>query len=808
MTERLYLNNHWSFREHSGRDSSMVMYESHPEEAVRIPHTCKELPFHYFDEQLYQMEMEYQRTLYAEEGWKGKKIFLTFEGVAHAAKVYVNGTSVGEHHCGYTAFTVELTDALIYEEDNLLTVYVDSRETLNQPPFGHVIDYMTYGGIYRDVYVEIREPVHIKDLFVKPKVDTCSGRNWLETEITIEGDVSQGSFLRQSYRAFGGREYQLLGEEKVADAVSQMSYEMSEVKLWSPESPNLYEIKTELVYEDKVYDERVIRSGFREARFLSDGFYLNGKKYKIFGLNRHQSYPYVGYAMPDSMQMYDADVLKYELSLNAVRTSHYPQSHAFLDRCDEIGLLVFTEIPGWQHIGDDTWKDQAVKNTEDMVRQYRNHTSIILWGVRINESKDDDDFYRRTNEAARMFDPTRQTGGVRAHKKSSLLEDVYTYNEFVHSGNNIGCEPKNKVTSDPQKPYMVTEYNGHMYPTKAFDCGRHRTNHTIRHATVINAVRKETDIAGSFGWCFADYNTHKDFGSGDRICYHGVMDMFRNPKLAAGIYTSQQDRVPFLNTTTSFDIGEQPAGVLGEEWIITNADEVRMYKEGYFVKTYKKEDSPFTYMKHGPILIDDFIGEQLDQESDYSEKQKDLIRVFLNEIARYGVQNLPKHTYVTGLKLLLRYRMTTAELTKLYERYIGNWGGTAGIYRLEAVKDGEVVKTLEKSAMHEVRLDVKVSYHKLVESKTYDVTAIRILALDEHGNVLPFYQEPIQIEVEGPIEIIGPKCFSLQGGMGGTYVKTTGQSGTGRVRITTAQTEDHIEEFEVEIKEEKKHGKR
>lgn len=132
--------------------------------------------------------------------------------------------------------------------------------------------------------------------------------------------------------------------------------------------------------------------GFRQAVFQKDGFYLNGHKLRIRGLNRHQSYPYVGYAMPASIQRMDAEVLKKELGLNAVRTSHYPQSQEFINRCDELGLMVFTEIPGWQHIGDEAWKAQAVENVKDMVIQYRNHPSIILWGVRINESQDDDEF--------------------------------------------------------------------------------------------------------------------------------------------------------------------------------------------------------------------------------------------------------------------------------------------------------------------------------------------------------------------------------------------------------------------------------
>ena len=139
-----------------------------------------------------------------------------------------------------------------------------------------------------------------------------------------------------------------------------------------------------------------------------------------------------------------------------MRTSHYPQSRHFIDRCDELGLLVFTEIPGWQHIGGDAWKWQAVRNTEEMVRQYRNHPSVILWGVRINESADDDTLYAETNRTAHELDPSRPTSGVRCIKKSHLLEDVYAYNDFVHCGTNRGCDTKKSVTPDISKPYLIS----------------------------------------------------------------------------------------------------------------------------------------------------------------------------------------------------------------------------------------------------------------------------------------------------------------------------------------------------------------
>ena len=534
-------------------------------------------------------------------------------------------------------------------------------------------------------------------------------------------------------------------------------------------------------------DEKTVTIGFRQAVFQEDGFYLNGRKVKLRGLNRHQSYPYVGYAMPESMQKLDADILKEELGLNAVRTSHYPQSHYFYDRCDEIGLLVFTEIPGWQHIGDAAWKDQAVENVKDMVRQYRNHTSIILWGVRINESIDDDEFYRRTNAAAHELDPSRQTGGVRAHAKSSLLEDVYTYNDFIHDGKARGCQPKRKVTSDKKKPYLISEYNGHMYPTKSFDCEEHRSEHALRHVRVLDAVAKEQDICGSFGWCMFDYNTHKDFGGGDRICYHGVMDMFRNPKLAADVYACQQEKKPVLSVSSSMDIGEHPGCNRGDVYLYTNADSVRMYKNDRFIKEYQKEQSPYKNLTHGPVIIDDLIGDLLKEQEHMSLAQEKEVKHVLNAVGRFGFSGLPKSVYLSALKLLLVYHMKVQDVVELYNRYIGDWGGTSTSYRFEAVKNGAVVKTIRKEPMHGVHLKTQADHTILQEKSTYDVAAIRIAACDENGNVLPFYQEPLVISVDGPLEVIGSKIISLKGGMGGTYIKTTGESGHAKLKIMPVQ---------------------
>ena len=806
---RQYLNENWLFTENFSEELCKAENGVEGLVEVRLPHTCKELPFNYFDENEYQMVSGYRRVLYAPKEWENKTILFTCEGAAHETTMYVNGKIVAKHSCGYTGFTVDIAPYLVYGQDNILVLKVDSRESLNVPPFGFVIDYMTFGGVYREVYLEVKEQECIRDVFVKTTIYEGMEQ---EADITAEVKLSEGLrianitsekswTLRGSlYRAFSDvcprndkddwNEETVIFEENLSLQESvdlSIGNTVQKIHLWEAESPYLYYLKLELLSGEQVYDTVVTRFGFRKVEFKADGFYLNYKKFKIRGLNRHQSYPYVGYAMPESMQKMDADVLKYELGCNAVRTSHYPQSHHFIDRCDELGLLVFMEFPGWQHIGDGEWKMQACQNAKDMILQFRNHPSIMIWGIRINESQDDDAFYTETNRIAHELDDSRQTGGVRNFKKSHLLEDVYTYNDFVHDGVKPGCEPKKNVTSDMSKGHLITEYNGHMYPTKSFDWEEHRLEHALRHARVIDAVGKQVDIAGSFGWCMFDYNTHKDFGAGDRICYHGVTDMFRNSKLAASVYASQSEQGVVLEVSSSMDIGEHPATNLGNVYLFSNADSVKMYKNNHFIKEYTSADSAFSGIPHGPILVDDFVGDMLETVEGFKPKQAKMLKEALNYIAIHGYQSFPPHIIWKVIKGVVLYHMNPMDMVSLYTKYIGNWGETATEYRFEAIKDGKVAKTVYKKPMKSLNLETKVSHTTLVEKNSYDVAAIRMRAIDDIGNLAPYYQEALKVEVEGPLQLIGPDVISLKGGMGGLYVKSIGEAGTAKLRIGNAQ---------------------
>ena len=817
MSKRIYIDDDWGFTEQFSMALTEANYAGESLKQVRLPHSCKETPLHYFDESIYQMVSGYRKILKAPKNWKGKRIRLTFDGVAHACKVYLNGEEIGSHACGYTAFSVELTGKLNLGEENVLAVEVDSRESLNVPPFGFVIDYMTFGGIYRDVYLDVFNEAFLEDVFVSTVQMT--GRR-VRSRIKINAGMLQpdgdGFLIRQSMKrkakvqsenANAENEFVPICEKVVPtqneeknekravrfgdgegifcalDADVSANEALGEIELWELDNPVLYVLKTELLLGDKVLDEREDTFGFRAAKFFRDGFYLNGKKVLLRGLNRHQSYPYVGYAAPKSLQVNDADILKYELGVNAVRTSHYPQSQYFLDRCDELGLLVFTEFPGWQHIGDEAWKEQALRNLQDLILQYRNHPSIILWGVRINESVDDDEFYKKTNELAHQLDPSRQTGGVRCFKKSHLFEDVYTYNDFVHEGNNKSCEPKKNVTPDMSKAYLISEFNGHMFPTKAYDCEDKRVEHALRHANVLEAVAEQSDIAGCFGWCMFDYNTHKDFGSGDRICYHGVLDPFRNPKLAAAIYASQQEEWPVLVPSSSMDIGEHPGCNRGKIYLFTNADSVKMYKNGEFIHEYHKEDSPYQHMAHGPLVVDDFVGDVLETKEGMKPARAKEIKRLLNLVACQGLNNLPVEAKLSAAKLFALGQINMDQATELYNKYVGDWGGTSTAYRFDAIKNGEVVASVEKQPMRGMKLSAKADHTELREDQTYDMAAIRIKLQDEYGNLLCFSNDPVELSVQGEIELVGPSLVSFNGGRTGTYVRTKKKSGKGKLTI-------------------------
>jgi beta-galactosidase len=432
-----------------------------------------------------------------------------------------------------------------------------------------------------------------------------------------------------------------------------------------------------------------------------------------------------------------------------------------------------------------------------MVLQYRNHPSVILWGVRINESLDDDALYTETNRIAHELDDSRQTGGVRYIKNSNLLEDVYTYNDFSHQGTTPGIKKKKEVTK-AKAPYLITEFNGHMYPTKAFDDEAHRTEHALRHARVLDAVYGDSQVSGAFGWCMNDYNTHKDFGSGDSICYHGVNDMFRNPKYAAKVYACQSGSEPMLEVFSSMDKGDREKSLSGGVWAVTNCESIRMYRNDELINEFWPDKALFPNLPHPPVLIDDFTGDILVTKYGFKESSSKKLKRLISYILNNGPDNIPIRYMLMVSTVLVAEHKTIEELTRIVTEHIEGWGTAGRCYRFEAVKNGKAVKTVVKEAVRKVVIRAYADTYTLKEEETYDVASVRIEASDEYGNILPYCNDAITLVTEGPVELIGPDTLPLRGGYSGTYVKTTGREGKAMLKlIMEGKTVSELE-FEVQ----------
>jgi beta-galactosidase len=594
--QRVYeLNRNWRFGGKAPQGFAAPEFDDSQWAKVTLPHSNVVLPWHSFEEKDFQFVSAYRRRFQVLPQWKGRRVFADFAGVMTASTVTINGHSFPEYKGGYTPFSFELTPHLKLGAENVLAVQVDSTERPDIPPFGGNIDYLTFGGIYRDVQLRVVPQTFIENVFATP-VNPLESNRALRVRCYLNGPISGPAKLTAELR--DGSTVLKTATSNVSAAADHHDISLESlgaITLWDLKTPKLYTVVVRLETSDGAKDEYSVRTAFREAKFTPAGFRLNGSPVKLRGVNRHQTFPYVGGAMPARVQRRDAWIIKRELHCNIVRTSHYPQSVEFLDACDELGLLVLEEIPGWQHIGDKAWQDVAVRNVGEMIRRDWNHPSIVLWGVRINESQDNHEFYTRTNALAHQLDDLRQTGGIRYIYDSERLEDVFTMNDFGFP------------LRMPNHPlYLNTEFSGHMFSTKRFDNVTRVAEHVIRHARVHNQLSSDDRYAGGISWCAFDYNTHSNFGSGDHICYHGVSDIFRIPKPAAYFYKSQVDPEEEVVLEAGFfwSSGDKSeAGGVGTVPILSNCDHLKVYFAGTLKMELDPDRKTFAHLKYPPFMM-------------------------------------------------------------------------------------------------------------------------------------------------------------------------------------------------------------
>lgn len=322
---------------------------------------------------------------------------------------------------------------------------------------------------------------------------------------------------------------------------------LKNIQLWDIDRPQLYRLELILLQDEKPLDHHRSRIGFRDARFEGDGFYLNGRRLRLFGLNRHELYPYVGFASPPRLLRRDAEILRHKFNCNIVRCSHYPQSAAFLDAWDELGLLVWEEVPGWQYIGDESWRQCVARDVEGMVLRDRNRPSVVIWGVRINESHNDPALYARTRDIAKSIDPTRPTSGTMTPDslktwKTEWHQDVFAFDDYhAEPDGTVGILPPL-----PDVPYLLAEAVGQFnYDDKKNFNAKYRRagevalqeKQALRHAQAHSRAANYSRCAGVIAWCAFDYASLMN--ADEAVKCPGIADVFRIPKLGASFYVAQ-----------------------------------------------------------------------------------------------------------------------------------------------------------------------------------------------------------------------------------------------------------------------------
>lgn len=587
---------------------------------VTLPHCVAKLSWQQWNFADWEAAWGYSNRFSLPAAVGGMRTFLHFDGVMVGAFPRINGHALPAHYGGYLPFSYEITD-FVREGENTLLVGVDSCWS-NVPPEGSAdgakrIDYLEPGGIHRKVWIEMVPRVFIRDVFAKP-VNVLGADRAVEVRCSIDAD----SGLRKAARVRvelkdGGRVMTRaetaveVRETGVAEVLLRLSG-LGDVTLWDIDNPRLYDIETTLLVDGRPLHNYKTRTGLREARFTVDGFFLNGKRVQIFGLNRHELFPYAGFAMPDRIMRRDAEILKKEFNCNMVRCSHYPQREAFLDACDELGLMVWEEIPGWNYIGDASWKELCVRDVRDMIVRDRNHPAIIIWGTRINESHNDVELYKKTRALARSLDDSRPSSGtMTSHSTGNGWdEDVFSFDDY-NRGPHGGVDIWGPVEGFP---YLISEAVGQFnYITgKGFNAYYRRDAdvkmqqlQALVHAQAHEKAAESPRTCGVIAWCAFEYSSLVNSYKG--LKNPGVADFFRIPKLGASFYQSQQEvkKGAVIQPNFYWDFGSRcPGGPGAHAAIFSNCDRLELFVNEAHHSSLRPDRDNYPHLRFPPFFAD------------------------------------------------------------------------------------------------------------------------------------------------------------------------------------------------------------
>lgn len=608
-------------------------------EAVALPHTPRIESLHAHD--MWRGLCWYRKTFQLPDAYKEKKVFLEFEGVMIVAEVWVNGQKCATHKGGYLPFTVDISATANYGGDNLVAVGVDNHDNPDVPPGKPLkqLDFCWYGGIYRNVNLVVKDRLHITDpvyankpawggiLVSYPKVTKDEALVRIQTHVQNDHDVDRHISVLNTITDLDGkiisRQASFPKTIKVwRDDCLINTIRLKNPRLWSPESPRLYILQTTILADKKEIDRETTRIGIRRFQISSGGFFMNSRKMYLRGTNRHQEYPFIGYALSDNAQYRDAMNIK-EAGFDIVRLSHYPQSPAFLDACDELGLLVMNAIPGWQAYKKGEFAALTLQNARDMIRRDRNHPSVVLWETSLNETYDmNDRMISKLHEIVHEEIPGDQAWSCGWKNK---YYDVFIPARQHTNGPSFWNNWQNGRKAIFTAEYGDCEYRWVHYRLSNFKqdiasrnyaddscCSRQRRGdgeqRMLRQAYNFQESHNQNHVCksmiGDANWVFADYNR----GYTIDHCESGVVDIYRLPKFVWHFYRSQRDAG---YKAVNFDAGPMVFIANYWEWktngevkVFSNCDEVELILNGKSLDRKKPDkDKSSALLPHPPFTF-------------------------------------------------------------------------------------------------------------------------------------------------------------------------------------------------------------
>lgn len=564
-----------------------------PYQGVRVdlPHTWNAIDAADDTPGYYRGQGKYKKTLNLPESIFGKRVLLNFEGANQTVKLRVNGSELSKGHIGgYTAFVVDITP-YVKAGDNDIEVFVDNSHHADIPPLD--ADFTFFGGIYRDVYLEIEEPVHISHsdfgsggIYVnvqdptakKAKVNVTTLLDNYEP-LPVRAQLEQTLYDDKGTLVGHARRTVKLAPNSTKNEISTR-FDIHNPNLWSPDAPNLYRLQTKIVNKstDKVVDEQDTQFGVRWYKFdPNDGFTLNDKPLKLVGTNRHQDYKNKGWALGDEYHKRDVELLK-AMGGNFLRVSHYPQDPVLLDACDRLGVVTMVEIPIVDKVSETTgFLENCLNMQTEMIKQNYNHPSIVIWAY-MNEvmltppySRDDPKYGPYCKEVhrqavkidslTRALDPSRYTL-IPLHNAKEPYYDVDLYSVPQILGWNVyqgwysgNFDDMDKFIDEyhakhPDKPTIITEY-GADCDTRLHSDNPRRFDYTVEYADkfqehYIKALTERPYIAGMALWNLNEFYSERRGYALPHVNAKGVVTLDRTPKNTYWLYKANFSKNPFV----------------------------------------------------------------------------------------------------------------------------------------------------------------------------------------------------------------------------------------------------------------------